>query len=154
MTRLYVDCFPEGLVEVGEGGQDVVGDGEALVGLDVFVGDADAGHFGGFGGDEAEDGVFEDEAFAAGDGEEALETLREEGECSLVLMDVAMPGTEGYDTIRSIRQQQGFQSLPIVALAAEFNEDVTARCRAAGADQTLAKPIDAARLKEALERFL
>jgi signal transduction histidine kinase len=91
---------------------------------------------------------------AAGDGEEALETLREEGECSLVLMDVAMPGTEGYDTIRSIRQQQGFQSLPIVALAAEFNEDVTARCRAAGADQTLAKPVDAARLKEALERFL
>ena len=91
---------------------------------------------------------------AAGDGEEALETLREEGECSLILMDVTMPGSEGYDTITTIRQQERFQSLPIVALAAETGEEVQTRCRAAGADEIMAKPVDAARLKDALERFL
>lgn len=90
---------------------------------------------------------------AAGDGEEALETLREEGECSLILMDVAMPMAEGYDTIRAIRQQERFRALPIIALATETGEEVQERCRAAGADEIMAKPVEAARLKDALERF-
>jgi len=91
---------------------------------------------------------------AAGDGEEALETLREEGECSLVLMDVAMPGAEGYDTIKAIRQQGRFQTLPIIALASEVSEEVQARCSAAGADEIITRPVEAGRLKEALERYL
>jgi signal transduction histidine kinase len=90
---------------------------------------------------------------AAGDGEEALETLREEGECSLVLMDVAMPGAEGYDTIQLIRQQDAFKDLPVIALSTEASEAVRARCRAAGAYEIITKPVDAGRLKDVLERL-
>lgn len=62
-----VDCLPERFVEIGQGWQDYVGDGQALVGGDGWIGHADAGHFGRFGCQQAEDGIFEDEALAAGD---------------------------------------------------------------------------------------
>ena len=91
---------------------------------------------------------------AACDGEEALETLREEGECKLVLMDVTMPGGEGYDTIERIRRQEAFAEVPIVALAGATDADERTRCLAAGADDLVAKPVDPVVLKESLEHFL
>jgi signal transduction histidine kinase/CheY-like chemotaxis protein len=91
---------------------------------------------------------------AACDGEEALETLREEGECSLVLMDVTMPDGEGYDTIERIRSQLAFAEVPVIALAEGADTEERARCRAAGADDLVAKPVDPVVLKESLERFL
>jgi PAS domain S-box-containing protein len=73
----------------------------------------------------------------------------------LVLMDVQMPGCDGYEATRAIRAEGiGPGLLPIIALTANaFPEDVAA-ARAAGMQAHLAKPVVLADLARALQRWL
>ncbi len=91
---------------------------------------------------------------AAGDGCEALETLEGEEPFDLVLMDIMLPEMDGNDTISQIRARERFHELPIVALTAKAGAQDRARSLAAGADDFLSKPVDPARLKATLDRFL
>jgi CheY-like chemotaxis protein len=72
----------------------------------------------------------------------------------LVLMDVSMPGVDGFEATRRIRALRGAAArVPIVAMTAyAFATDIEA-CRAAGMDHHLAKPIRAAELDAVLARF-
>ncbi len=90
---------------------------------------------------------------AAGDGLEALETLSEE-EFDLVLMDIMMPGMDGYETIRRIRAQEKTRHLPIVALTAKAGREDQDKCIAAGADDYLVKPVQSNNLKDTIDRML
>ncbi|MEN8168420.1 MAG: ATP-binding protein, partial [Pseudomonadota bacterium] len=58
------------------------------------------------------------EVTAAGDGKEAMETLEEDAEFLLILLDIMMPEKDGYDTIRDIRAERRFHKLAIIALSA------------------------------------
>ena len=91
---------------------------------------------------------------AAGDGEEALDTLSEEGECALLLMDIIMPVMDGYDTIRKVRSDQRFKQLPIIALTVSSGDAERELCLEAGADDFLSKPRNLVELKEVIERHL
>jgi PAS domain S-box-containing protein len=73
----------------------------------------------------------------------------------LVLMDVQMPGCDGFEATRAIRAEGiGPGVLPIIALTANaFPEDITA-ARAAGMQGHLAKPIALAHLARTLQRWL
>jgi CheY-like chemotaxis protein len=73
----------------------------------------------------------------------------------LVLMDVSMPGVDGFEATRRIRALRGAAArVPIVAMTAHaFASDVEA-CRAAGMDHHLAKPIRAAELDAVLARLV
>jgi len=74
---------------------------------------------------------------------------------SVILMDVQMPVLDGYEATRQIRAweaAEGRQALPIIAVTADaFVEDQT-RCRAAGMDEFLAKPIKLGALVDVLHR--
>jgi signal transduction histidine kinase len=94
------------------------------------------------------------EVMAAGDGPEALETLGTDGEFSLVFMDIMMPGMDGYETIRRIRQQARFAGLPVIALTARSADEDRQQCRTAGATDCIVKPVDLLILKEMLDRYL
>ncbi len=89
----------------------------------------------------------------AGSGEEAISMLREKG-FDLVLMDVSMPGMDGYETTRRIRALPGLGALPIIALTAHSIAGERERCLAAGMDAYLTKPIDVRALEAALQRWL
>jgi CheY-like chemotaxis protein len=72
-------------------------------------------------------------------------------------MDVQMPTMDGQTAARLIRQQEragGRPRTPIIALTANVMEHQSASYRAAGMDGVVAKPIDAARLFEAIEACL
>jgi len=73
----------------------------------------------------------------------------------LVLMDVQMPGCDGYAATRAIRAEGiGPDLLPVIALTANaFPEDIAA-ARASGMQAHLAKPIALADLVRALQRWL
>jgi signal transduction histidine kinase/CheY-like chemotaxis protein len=91
----------------------------------------------------------------ADDGEQALRRLRGGGAAAydLVLMDVQMPVLDGCETTRRIRAEPGLRDLPVIAMTAHAMADELARCRAAGMDDCVAKPIDVQRLFGVLRRW-
>jgi len=92
---------------------------------------------------------------AAGDGREALETLREDSNFDLVLMDLMMPVLDGFETIRAIRADSRLPAaLPVVALTARAAPDDRNKALACGANDFVSKPVDAAQLKAVLDRYL
>jgi len=94
------------------------------------------------------------EVAAAGDGREALETLHEDSNFDMVLMDLMMPLLDGFETIRAIRADPRLPALPVVALTARAAADDRNRALACGANEFVSKPVEPAQLKAVLDRYL
>jgi len=88
----------------------------------------------------------------AASGREALDWLDREG-FDLILMDVQMPDMDGLETTAVIREREkktgGYT--PIVALTAHSMKGDRERCLAAGMDNYINKPVEAAKLLELVE---
>ncbi len=74
---------------------------------------------------------------------------------SIVVTDLALPGLDGYQLARKLREQHETAHIPILAITGYggFVED-TARALGAGCDAILAKPCEPTRLLEEIERLL
>ncbi|MEO5659724.1 MAG: response regulator [Polaromonas sp.] len=79
-------------------------------------------------------------------GLEAISKLDEVSDIELILMDVMMPGMDGLEATRRIRQDPRFVKLPIIAVTAKAMKDDQEQCLNAGTSDYLAKPIDLDRL--------
>lgn len=76
---------------------------------------------------------------------------------SLVLLDLRMPGKDGYEICRELLDhefQAGAEHTPVVALTAYATLAEQKRCKAAGMDDFLTKPIDSEKLVTMLSRHL
>ncbi len=92
----------------------------------------------------------------AENGEQALALLART-RFDLVLTDCRMPVMDGYAMTRRIREQErdrGGARLPVIALTASAMEDDMQRCREAGMDDLLAKPVALGALRQALLQWL
>ncbi len=82
----------------------------------------------------------------AASGEEALAALDgADADIDLVLLDIVMPGMDGYEVCRRIREQTETAYLPVVMVTASGNEQKI-QALEAGADDFLTKPIDRSEL--------
>ncbi len=86
-------------------------------------------------------------------GDEAIQRCKEQ-HFDVVLMDVQMPGKDGFETTQLLRKSPQTADLPIVAVTAHAMRGDANRCLRAGMDGYVAKPIDAATLFETMERAM
>jgi CheY-like chemotaxis protein len=90
----------------------------------------------------------------AQDGHKAIAQLESNTEIDLVLMDIMMPGMDGYETIRRIRERDEWQKLPIIAVTAKAMVGDREKCLEAGADDYCSKPIDVEKLTVQMQALL
>ncbi|GAB6088605.1 ATP-binding protein [Spirochaeta dissipatitropha] len=91
----------------------------------------------------------------AGNGQEAVQMFQE-SRPDIVFMDIHMPLKDGLEAVREIREFERFSGghVPLIALTAGANIEKMEQCFAAGVDDYLAKPINQARIRDILDRFL
>jgi PAS domain S-box-containing protein len=88
------------------------------------------------------------------DGREAVNAWKS-GRFDLILMDCQMPNLDGYAATGEIRRlEQNGRRIPIIALTAHAMKGDDLKCRAAGMDDYLTKPLDRAKLLAVLEQHL
>jgi PAS domain S-box-containing protein len=92
-------------------------------------------------------------ADAVTDGRAALAAL-DGGGYGLLLTDCGMPEMDGFQLAAAIRAREGSTRLPIVALTANVAPGEAERCREAGMDGYLTKPVDMKTLRAHVERWL
>jgi CheY-like chemotaxis protein len=87
-------------------------------------------------------------------GQEAIERLRDSEGIDVVLMDIMMPGMDGYDTMREIRKIEKLRALPIIAVTAKAMKGDREKTLQAGAWDYLAKPVDTDQMLSVLRAWL
>jgi CheY-like chemotaxis protein len=94
-------------------------------------------------------------ADAVTNGREAIDAVGR-GDYDLVLMDCQMPDVDGFEATREIRRIESGSGkhIPIVAMTANALEGDREECLAAGMDDYLAKPVQLAALRAAVERYV
>jgi CheY-like chemotaxis protein len=80
--------------------------------------------------------------------------LAHERRPDVILMDLSMPGIDGWEGLRRIRADQNISSCPVVALSAHAMTSDRERAMAAGFDGYMTKPIDAATFAETVLSYL
>jgi DNA-binding response OmpR family regulator len=89
----------------------------------------------------------------ARNGNEALELALARAP-DLAVLDVMMPGLDGYGVTRELRARETTRAMPVILLTARAQPEDVARGIEAGADDYVKKPFDARDLRERVERLL
>ncbi|MFB6457379.1 response regulator [Chitinophaga sp. Hz27] len=90
----------------------------------------------------------------AADGEEALQLLQQHPLTDLVLMDIMMPGMDGYEAMRRIRADKRFHQLPVIALTAKAMAEDRQHSIDAGASDYITKPVEGNKLLSVIRVWL
>ncbi len=93
------------------------------------------------------------EVLTAADGEEGIRVAERELP-DLILMDLSLPGTDGWEATRRIKANPALERIPIIALSAHAMMGDEEKARQSGCDDYLAKPLDEDLLFAKLARFL
>lgn len=84
-------------------------------------------------------------------GEEALELFQKSGPFGLVMMDIKLPGMDGYEATREIRKLD--KEVPVIAQTAYAFQEDREKAMEAGCNELLSKPISRVALEEILQKF-
>ncbi|AMO56487.1 ATP-binding protein [Endozoicomonas montiporae] len=87
-------------------------------------------------------------------GKQALDLMETERQVDLVLLDLMMPTMDGFAMLEQLRGRYEYRMLPVIMLTASTDDADEKRCRLAGADDYLTKPVAVSELLDCLNRWL
>ena len=93
------------------------------------------------------------EAQLAGTCEQALRLARNYA-YDAILLDLLMPGTGGMELLRQVRRSSANMTTPVLIVSVLADRETVERCRDAGADAHLAKPVEERKLVAAVKKLL
>jgi sigma-B regulation protein RsbU (phosphoserine phosphatase) len=89
----------------------------------------------------------------AEDGTQALDMLRCEL-FDLVLLDLLMPGVDGFDVLGRIKEDTTLREIPVIVITAVDDPESAAKCAALGVTDHFTKPIDPVLLAQRINTIL
>lgn len=100
--------------------------------------------------------VLEKNGFRVIEASDGLEALRaaQENEPDMIILDLHMPGLDGFGVIQELRRDQRFSTTPVMALTASAMQGDRERAIAVGFTGYVTKPIRLSALREEVERML
>ena len=93
------------------------------------------------------------QVLVAGSGEQGVELATQEPP-DLILMDLQLPGIDGHEALRLLRQEPTTRAVPVVAVTAFAMQDDRDRVALSGFDGFLEKPLSVRDLPEQVKSFL
>jgi CheY-like chemotaxis protein len=91
---------------------------------------------------------------SATNGRQAIEIIKSSPDLAMVLMDIMMPEMDGYETMKEIRKDPAFRTLPILALTAKAMKGDREKCLDAGASDYISKPVNTNQLLSLMRVWL
>ena len=94
------------------------------------------------------------EVLYAEDGHAGIDLLHRNPDVAIVLMDVMMPGLDGYATTAAIREMPQFAELPIIVITAKVMKGDREKTLESGASDYVPKPVDVDHLLDVMRNWL
>jgi CheY-like chemotaxis protein len=89
----------------------------------------------------------------AGDGNQAIAMARAE-QPDAILMDMSLPGLDGWSATRALKDDPATASIPVIALTAHVSEQHRGEAMSAGCDAYLRKPVAPRQVEEEVRRLI
>lgn len=93
------------------------------------------------------------EVIPAFTGDEVLQKVQEKTP-DLILLDIVMPGMNGYRVCRRLKENEATKKIPIILFTALQKNDLLVSAQASGADMVISKPFEAEELLRVVQQFL
>ncbi len=90
----------------------------------------------------------------AEDSDKGLRLVREERRIALVLLDLKLPGGDGWMVLEQLKKEPELSSIPVIVFTASVAEPQRGHALAMGAADYLVKPLSAASLRKSVARIL
>jgi two-component system chemotaxis response regulator CheY len=101
-----------------------------------------------------ETGLVVDEFVEAGDGNQALDKVNDNGDLDLILLDWNMPNMSGIEFVKTLRSLNLSKRIPVVMVTTEGSDAKVSEAKESGADGYLTKPFTADQLRDTLGDYL
>ncbi len=91
----------------------------------------------------------------AEDGKGGIEQLEKHGsEISLVLLDIVMPGSSGFDVLSSMMRRGWIEDIPVIMISSEDSDEVVLRAYELGASDYISRPFDARIVRQRVSNIM
>ena len=87
-------------------------------------------------------------------GKEGLDKLKQNDDIGIALIDMMMPEMDGYQLIKTIRENVNYKSFPLIAVTAQAMIGDKEKCLQVGANNYISKPIDVDNLLQMINYYL
>jgi putative two-component system response regulator len=87
-------------------------------------------------------------------GEQALEIIEKGDLPDLIFLDVVMPGIDGYEVCKRIKEDERTKSVPVIFMSAKSEQDEIQKGLSLGAEAFIPKPFDAGTVKKLVKAHL